>query len=97
MWIGRFFYCKVRLSQVKSLLKAIQFNQNQGYKGIYMAILKLDKHDEAKEIEFELNYLTSLTTQQRFELMFRKTEEMLRLLKKDGRRKTTEIIKREPD
>jgi hypothetical protein len=37
-----------------------------------MAILKLDKHDENKEIEFELDYLTSLTTQQRFELMFKK-------------------------
>ena len=66
-----------------------------------MAILKLDKHDEDKEIEFELDYLTSLTTKQRFELMFRKTEEMLRLLssatgKKDGRRTTTEIIKRKP-
>ena len=61
-----------------------------------MAILKLDKHDEDKEIEFELDYLTSLTTSQRFEMMFRKTREMLRLLKKDGRRTTTEIIKRKP-
>ncbi len=48
-----------------------------------MAILKLDKHDEDKEIEFELDYLTSLTTKQRFDLMFTKTREMLRLLKKD--------------
>ncbi len=66
-----------------------------------MAILKLDKHDEDKEIEFELDYLASLTTKQRFELMFRKTREMLRLLssatgKKDGLRTTTEIIKRKP-
>jgi len=62
-----------------------------------MAILKLDKDDEDKEIEFELDYLTSLTTSQRFEMMFTKTREMLRLLKKDGRRTTTEIIKRKPD
>ena len=63
-----------------------------------MAILKLDKHDEDKEIEFELDYLTSLTTKQRFELMFRKTEEMLRLRKKTNARKAvTEIIKRKPD
>ncbi len=61
-----------------------------------MAILKLDKHDEDKEIEFELDYLRSLTTSQRFEMMFRKTREMLRLLKKDGRRTTTKIIKRKP-
>jgi hypothetical protein len=57
-----------------------------------MAILKLDKHDEDKEIEIELDYLTSLTTSQRFEMMFTKTREMLRLLKKDGRRTTAEQI-----
>jgi hypothetical protein len=39
-----------------------------------MAILKLDKHNEAKEIEFELDYLTSLSTGERFEMMFQKTE-----------------------
>jgi len=61
-----------------------------------MAILKLNKHNEKKEIEFELDYLTSLTTQERFELMFRKTREMLRLLKRNERRKTTEVIKRKP-
>ena len=62
-----------------------------------MAILKLDRHNEDEEIEFELDYLTSLTTQQRFELMFRKTEELLSLRKKKiARRKTTEVIKREP-
>jgi len=62
-----------------------------------MAILKLDKHDEDKEIEFELDYLTSLTTSQRFEVMFRKTEELLRFLKKDRHRTTTEVIKRKPN
>jgi len=62
-----------------------------------MAILKLDKHNKDKEIEFELDYLTSLTTRQRFELMFRKTREMQRLLKRNKRRKTTEVIKRKPD
>jgi len=66
-----------------------------------MAILKLDKHDEGKEIEFELDYLTSLTTGERFEMMFQKREEMLRLLssatgKRNEHRKTTEIIKRKP-
>jgi len=61
-----------------------------------MAILKLDKHDEEKEIEFELDYLTSLTTGERFEMMFQKRKEILGLLKRDERRKTTEIIKREP-
>ena len=66
-----------------------------------MAILKLDKDDEDREIKFELDYLTSLTTAQRFQMMFTKTEEMLSLLnsatgKRSENRKTTEIIKREP-
>ncbi len=62
-----------------------------------MAILKLDRHNEDKEIEFELDYLASLTTSQRFEMMFRKTEELLSLRKKKiTRRKTTEVIKRKP-
>ncbi len=62
-----------------------------------MAILKLDKHNEAKEIDFELDYLASLTTKQRFEMMFRKTIEMLGLRKKtNAHRTTTKIIKRKP-
>lgn len=61
-----------------------------------MPILKLDKHDEDKEIEFELSYLTSLTTRQRFQLMLTKTKEMLSLLRKNEYRKTTEVIKRKP-
>jgi len=59
-----------------------------------MAILKLKKHNENKEIEFELKYLKSLTIKQRFEMMFRKTREMLNLLGKNEHRKTTQIIKR---
>ena len=59
-----------------------------------MAVLKLTKHDEKKEIEFELDYLLSLTTKQRFEMMFRKSRQMARLLKRNGRRKTTKVIKR---
>ena len=64
-----------------------------------MAILKLKRHNEDKEIEFELDYLTSLTTSERFEMMSRKTREMLSLLnsatgKKNEHRAVTEIIKR---
>lgn len=41
-----------------------------------MPILKLKQHDEKKEIEFELRYLKSLTTKERFLLMQKKSEEM---------------------
>ena len=57
-------------------------------------ILKLDNHDEDKEIAFEMKYLSSLTTKQRFDMMFKKSDEIRSLLKSDGNRKDTEIIKR---
>ena len=59
-----------------------------------MALLKLNKHDEKKEIDFELDYLSSLTTKQRFQMMFEKSRQMDTLLRKNGRRKTTKVIKR---
>jgi len=62
-----------------------------------MAVLKLKKHDEKREIEFELKFLATLTTHQRFELMFEKTKQLISLNKKRyANRKTTEVIKREP-
>ncbi len=59
-----------------------------------MAVLKLTRHRERREVEFELDYLRHLTTSQRFQMMFSKTREMLNLLKKHGHRKTPQIIKR---
>jgi hypothetical protein len=46
-----------------------------------MPVLKLDKDDEAREIEFELHYLTSLTVKERFHMMHMKSEEMKYLTK----------------
>jgi hypothetical protein len=57
-------------------------------------ILKLDDHDEEKEIEFELSYLLSLTLQERFQLMFKKSKELIDLLEKNGHRRPDQIIKR---
>jgi hypothetical protein len=59
-----------------------------------MAILKTRTHNERAEIEFELNYLASLTTRQRFEMMLQKSREMASLRKRHGSRRTTQIIKR---
>jgi hypothetical protein len=59
-----------------------------------MAVLKLEKTNESQEIEFELDYLTSLTTRQRFQLMLQKSREMALLLKRNGRRKSTQVVKR---
>ena len=56
-------------------------------------ILKLSEHDQKKELEFELQYLKSLTTKQRFEMMLKKTKEMISLLEKSGHRKPFESIR----
>jgi hypothetical protein len=59
-----------------------------------MAVLKLDKDDENREIEFELCYLKSLTTRERFMLMQKKSEEIKKMLRARGYRKSPEIVKR---
>jgi hypothetical protein len=57
-------------------------------------ILILKDSNEKKEIEFELNYLTSLSLSQRFMLMNKKTQELKTNLEKNGHRTTPQIIKR---
>lgn len=57
-------------------------------------ILKSDKHDEDMELDFELDYQRTLSTAQRFELMFRRSREMAEVLLKRGHRKPFEIVKR---
>jgi hypothetical protein len=58
-------------------------------------ILKLDHDDEERERAFELDYLLSLTTRERFELMIRRSDEIKRMLIRYGHRKPVEIVKRE--
>jgi hypothetical protein len=57
-------------------------------------VLKLEKDNQKKELIFELKYLLSLTTRQRFEMMHKKSEEIKNLLGKRGLRKAFQIIKR---
>ena len=62
-------------------------------------ILVLREHDEDRELDFELEYQLSLTTQQRFEMMFRMSSLMAEMLARrekwdSGRRERTEITKR---
>ena len=61
---------------------------------IMSPILKLEKDDSEKELEFEIDYQLSLTIQQRFEMMFRKSREIAQMLIDNGHRKLSEIIKR---
>ena len=57
-------------------------------------IFKTDSHDEDQELDFELNYQMSLTTKERFKLMFAKSDLIKKQLLKHGYRKPSEIIKR---
>jgi len=57
-------------------------------------ILKLSGDDEEKELEFELNYLSSLTFEERLKMMRQKSREMLKQMINHGYRRSFEIIKR---
>ena len=59
-----------------------------------MPVLKLEKDDENREIEFELCYLKSLNIRERFLIMQKKSDEIKKMLRKRGYRKLTEIVKR---
>lgn len=59
-----------------------------------MPVFKTDKDNPEKELDFELDYQLSLSTAQRFKMMFEKSREMLKLMQKHGHRKTFEVIKR---
>jgi len=53
-----------------------------------------DEQDEDPELELELDYQSSLTTAQRFEMMLNESQELIVELLKRGDRKPVEIIKR---
>lgn len=57
-------------------------------------VLKLTVDDEEKELEFELDYLSSLTFEERLKMMREKSREMLKQMIEHGHRRPFEIIKR---
>jgi hypothetical protein len=59
-------------------------------------ILKVDPSDQSdeRELEFELDYLATLTVEQRFEMMFRRSRELKALMERYGPRRTPEVVKR---
>ena len=59
-----------------------------------IAKLGQDEQEQECELEFELDYQSTLTTAQRFEMMFAKSREMALELLKCGYRKPVEIVKR---
>jgi hypothetical protein len=59
-------------------------------------VLKLDPDtpSEDRELEFELAYQRGLTTAERFEMMFRKSRQIMEELLRRGHRRPFEVLKR---
>jgi hypothetical protein len=59
-------------------------------------VLKVEPNgaSEEEELEFELEYLQSLTTAQRFEMMFRRSRQIAEELLRRGHRRPAQIVKR---
>ena len=58
------------------------------------SILKLSEDNESKELECELEYLRSLSFEERLTMMRKKSKGMLKQLVELGYRKPFEIVKR---
>ena len=58
------------------------------------SILKLEKHDEKQEMEFEFEFLKSLTIQERFKMFEERNLFLKSLLYKNDDRETTTITQR---
>ena len=57
-------------------------------------ILKLEEHDEERERDFDLEYLRSLSVQERFRMVLEVSTHMAQQLLDCGYRKPFEILKR---
>lgn len=61
-----------------------------------MPILKLNRDDELREFEFNLDYLMSMTAKELFAKMVQRSDEIKEMLIRYGYRKPVAIIKRSP-
>jgi hypothetical protein len=57
-------------------------------------VCKLDQDDEEKALDFELDFQQSLSTAERFTMMFQVSNKIKEMLIRNGYRRPSEIIKR---
>lgn len=57
-------------------------------------VLKCDRDDEERELDFEIEFQRSLSVEERFRMMFQRSREIAEMLIRHGHRKPVEIIKR---
>lgn len=62
--------------------------------GMKAKVIKLAQHDEALELEVELDFLADLTVQQRFELVLERSKLLLDMLRENGYPLTPGVTKR---
>ncbi len=58
-------------------------------------IYKSTVNDPDAELRFELEYLASLSVEERFDMMLRRSNEIKEMLIRNGHRRPVEIIKRQ--
>lgn len=57
-------------------------------------VFKLKKDNPKLELDFEIKYQLSLTVEERFEMVLKRSEEIKEMLLANGHRKPFEVIKR---
>lgn len=57
-------------------------------------VLKINEDNPKKELQFEIDFQLSLTTKERFKMMFERANRIKEMLFRNGYRKPFEIIKR---
>jgi len=57
-------------------------------------ILRQTEYDELEEIDFELDWLATLSEAARFELMWKRSDLMRRMLERHGHREADTIVRR---
>jgi hypothetical protein len=57
-------------------------------------VCTLDRDDEEKALDFEIQFQNTLTSAERFEMMFNMSNKMKEILIRNGYRRPVEIVKR---
>ncbi len=57
-------------------------------------MLKLDRDDPARELQFDLDYLLSLSSAERYKIMLRQSAHAVELMIRNGHLNPVEIVKR---
>jgi hypothetical protein len=60
----------------------------------HIKVFKVEVDDPVAELKYELDFMATLTIQQRYDMMLQRSNEIKEMLIKNGHRKPTEIIKR---